>query len=249
MDKFTQDEMIDTLCALMINVRINSYAAERVAFGYNKPGDEVSVDDYLEELDLPPTALSPERREIAGVFIDESGRISSDFTTEEYMNEVFYTSMGKIFIDAPRDPLMEEIDDELPFYPVLRNYLCKLLSIFKEILQMSPHALEVEAISMNVNVERFEVPKWQHLMCELVLNDVKAGECIDGYISDINVPELPYYIGLLITRRDGHYYLVNADKDDYVFIFALFSAISFCNSKYSDILKRKMDSWYQTINS
>ena len=81
----TKDDMLFmALRALVMNLNVNEYAVERVACGYEKPGDKIPLDLYLNNLQINLND-GYSRDDIPSFNIDENERISTDLDYAGYV--------------------------------------------------------------------------------------------------------------------------------------------------------------------
>ncbi len=240
MEKTIETErIIRSLKALIANSIINEYAVERVAFGFEKPGDKAPIDLYLQDSHLSINDF-PSRQDIPGVYIDEQERISAEQDYAEYVRDLFVMKAERIFSDAPKDVCLERDGEEIPMLPRFRKYLFGLLPLFTEVLNVE---VKCDAFDIIVTEKESdaEYPLWQKFVTAILLEPIKSGSQINRYVK--NISNAPNYIGKLIEKKDGNFYLKPVDIYGYEYAFALFSLVQFVNDANGRLLELKMLEW------
>lgn len=234
-------KLIQATKALILNTTINNYAAERVAFGFEKPGDIAPVDLYLKHLFLGFVYEPQMRKDIPGVYIDESERISAKQDHAEYVHDLFVMQMERIFTYAPKDLRLERDGEEIPISAYFRDYLFGILPLFAELMNVKVEYNDFDVIPTDKAERAKEYSKWLKFVTAILLEPLMSGSKINRYVKDIANP--PYYIGRLIEKKGSNFYLKTADIDSYEYIFALFSLMQFVNDENGKILELKMFEW------
>ncbi len=75
---FYTEKFLNATKVLIVNALVNNYAVERVAFGYEQPGDQAPIDLYLEHLRLDINNTPNGREDIPGIYIDKQERIKTE---------------------------------------------------------------------------------------------------------------------------------------------------------------------------
>lgn len=235
-----ESKILGALHALILNLQINYYAVERVAFGYEKPGDHVPVDLYLDHLHLNINDGLHNRNDIPGVYIDEQECISVEQDYAEYVRDLFVSQTEKIFMNAPKDVRMERDGEELPILPRFREYVFGLLPLFTEILNTD---VKYDAFDvMPTPTERTdEYDKWRKFVTAILIKPLRSGSRIDRYVKDFT--DAPQYIRRLIEKKGKNYYLKPLDMNSYEYALALFSLMQFMNGENGKIFELKMREW------
>ncbi len=227
--------------ALMVNALINDYALERVAFGYENPGDKAPIDLYLQHLRIDINNEQMNRSDIYGVYIDEDERLNSEQDYSEYVFDLFISQMEEIFDDAPTDKRLECAGIEIPLISRFRDYLLELLPKFTEILKVKVEYDVFDVIPTDKAIYETEYSKWQKFVTAILLKPLRTGSQINRYVKDIK--NAPYYIKRLIVKRGNNFYLKTADVESNEYIFALFSLMRFINGENDKLLELKMREW------
>lgn len=225
--------------AIVLNSLVNNYAVERVAFGYEKLGDAVPIDLYLQDLHLDMIDGLYDHSDVFGIYIDEHGRINTEQNYFEYVRDLFVSQMERIFADAPKDIRLERNGEEIPLLPRFRKYLFGLLPLFTEVLNVEVDYKAFDVMTMPT--ERMtDYPKWQKFVTAILLNQLRSGSRIDRYVEDFT--DAPLYVSRLIERKGKDFYLAPVNTN-YEFAFALFSLMQFMSDENSRIFRLKMLEW------
>ncbi|MDE7165079.1 MAG: hypothetical protein K2O04_06655 [Clostridiales bacterium] len=232
------EKLYSAFKAITINILVNDYAVERVAFGYEKPGDKAPIDLYLDHLRLDINDGIFKRTDIPGVYIDQQERISAEQGYAEYVRNLFVSQMERIFMDAPKDMRLERECDDIPLKPRSRDYLFGLLPLFTKVLNVEVEYDFFDLIPTNNEARAAEYGKWQRFVTAILLRPIRAGSQINRYIKDFTNP--PYYVSKLIEKKGKDFYLKPVDINSYEYIFALFSLMNFKNDKNGKLLELKM---------
>ncbi len=235
------DKLLKATKAIIVNALVNDYAVERVAFGYEQPGDQAPIDLYLEHLRLDVNNTPHGRRDIPGVYIDEDERIKTEQDYYEYVRDLFVYQMESIFIDAPIDKRLEREGEEIPLLPRFRKYLFGLLPLFTEILNVEVEYDAFDVMPIDKTVIAAEYEKWRKFVTAILLKPLRSGGQVNRYVKDII--NAPYYIRRLIEKRGKNFYLKTADIESPEYIFALFSLMRFKNGENTALLELKMREW------
>lgn len=234
------DKIHDALRAIILNSLVNNYAVERVAFGYEKPGEQVPVDLYLQDLHLNINGGLHKRRDIPGIYIDEQERISTEQDYAEYVHDLFVLQIESIFADAPKIRL-ERAGEEIPLLPRFREYLFGLLPLFTEILNVEIKYDAFDIIPTDKEARATDYSKWQKFVTAILLKPLRSGSQINRYVK--NFTDAPYYIRRLIEKKGKNFYLKPLDMKSYEYAFALFSLMQFINGENGKLLELKMFEW------
>ncbi len=235
------EKLLSATKAIIINTLVNDYAVERVAFGYEKPGDQAPIDLYLEHLRLDINNGSYKRNDTYGLYIDEDERINSEQSYSEYVRDLFVYQMENIFTDAPKDARLERDGEELPLTSRFREYLFGLLPMFTEILNVEVEYDVFNIMPTDKTAIAAEYKIWQKFVTAILLKPLRSGGQINRYVKDIK--NAPYYIKRLIEKKGSNFYLKTADIESHEYIFALFSLMRFMNGENIVLLELKMREW------
>ncbi|MDE7464618.1 MAG: hypothetical protein K2M48_06270 [Clostridiales bacterium] len=236
------EKIIQAVKHVIVNTTVNNYAVERVAFGFEKPGDKAPIDLYIEHLpQLVRLYSSDIREDIPGIYIDENERISAEYDYDEYVRDLFVMQMERIFLNAPKDVRLERDGEELPLLPRFREYLFGLLPLFTEVLKGKIFPEFFDLISPNAKARVTEDLNLIKFVTAILLKPLKGGSRINRYVK--NLSYAPHYVRRLIEKKGGNYYLKPVDVDSYEYIFALFSVMLFKNLENCELLELKMFKW------
>lgn len=227
--------------ALILNSLMNNYAVERVAFGYEKPGDLAPIDMYLEQVRLGFDYEPYMRKDIHGLYIDERGYINAELSYSEYVHELFVMHMEHIFKDAPKDWDLAGNYEDLPIQQPFRDYLFSIEPLFAEVLSVEVEYNTFDLIPPDKAVRRKEYRYCRKFVTAILLEQLTAGSQVNKHVKRITCA--PYFINRLIEKRGDDYYLKPVDINSYEYIFALFSLMSFGNEENDSLLELKMWEW------
>lgn len=249
MKDMDKEKYVQSIQAIAVNMLVNNYAVERVAFGYEKPGDKAPIDLYIRHLRTYIQDMPVDCSDIAGVYIDEQERISTEYDYDIYLHDLYVLTMESLFVaDAPKDVELEAKGEEIPFASWLRDYLFGILPLFAEVLQTDVEYNDFDVIPMLPECKA-EYPKWKKFIMARLLEPLKSGSNINEYVKDFI--HAPHYVDRLIAKRDDNYFLKPIDINSYEFIFALFSIMQFKNGQNVKLLELKMFEWerrHQALN-
>ena len=232
------ENLYNALRAIIVNSLVNDYAVERVAFGFEKPGDSAPIDYYLEQLRLN----CPRRRsDICGAYIDEREHIRAEQDRDGFVRDLFIIQMERIFFDAPKNARAERDGEELPLSPRFREYVLGLLPLFAEVLNVEVKYDVFDIMPTDREARVGEYTEWKRFVTSILVKPLRAGRQIDRYVKDFINP--PYFIRRLIEKRGKNYYLKPVDIDGGEYAFALFSLMRFVNVENDKILELKMLEW------
>lgn len=240
-ETFDIDKGLKALKTIVLNSQINNYAVERVAFGYEKPGEQAPIDLYLEHIFLGFDYEPQMRKDIPGVYIDEQERISAKQNYSEYVHDLFVYQIESIFFDAPKDIHLERAGEEIPLLPHFRDYLFGIIPLFAEVLNVEVEYNAFDLISTDKVERTKEYCKWLKFVTAILLKPLRSGSQINRYVKDIT--NAPHYIRRLIEKKGKNFYLKPKNIDSYEYIFALFSLMLFKNDENGKLLELKMRKW------
>lgn len=238
----TLDEksIIQAIEAFVFNYRINDYALERVAFGFDKFGGIAPIDLYLEHLRLDINDHGHKRSNVVGMYIDRQEHIRTEQTYAQYMEDFFVDKLTPIFFDAPKECLdADQVGIKL--IPRCRNYLLGLLPLFIEVLNTEVKYDAFDVIPTDQAARATEYPKWKKFVTEILLKPIVFGSKINSYVKDFK--NAPYYVRQLIKKKGRNFYLKDLDDNIYDYAFALFSLMLFINNEHGKLLELKMLEW------
>lgn len=242
MEILNADKIRNAVRAIALNTLVNDYAVERVAFGFEKPGDKAPIDLYLSHLRLSVNDGLHKRADIPGVYIDEQERISAELDYAEYVRDLFVYQMECIFINAPKDIYKERTGEEIPLLPRFREYLFGLLPLFTEVLsvEVANNVFDVIPIADDA-MRSAKYQKLQKFVTAVLLKPLRSGGQINRYVKDITFA--PHYVSRLIEKKGKNFYLKHVDIESYEYIFALFSLMQFTSGEHYRLLELKMREW------
>lgn len=229
----------NALRTLIVNSLVNNYAVERVAFGYEKPGDPAPVDLYLEHLHLDINDGLHKRNDVYGIYIDENEHISAEQDYAEYVRDLFVLQIQSVFDEAPKDIRLDRDGEELPFMPRFRDYLFGLLPLFSEILNVEVKYDAFDVIPTATAADEYD--KWRKFVTAILIKPLRSGSQINRYVKDFT--DAPQYIRRLVEKKGKNYYLKPLDMTGYEYAFAAFSLFRFMNTENGKLFELKMREW------
>lgn len=235
------ERTLKALKAIILNTTINNYAVERVAFGYEKPGDPAPIDLFLKHIFLGFDYEPHMRKDIPGVYIDEQERICDNQDYVEYVHDLFVLQMERIFFDAPKDRRLESDGEEIPILSRFRDYLFGIKPLFAEVLNVEVEYNAFDVIPTDKAERTKEYCKWLKFVTAILLKPLRSGSQINRYVKDI--ANAPHYIRRLIEKKGNNFYLKPIDINSYEYIFALFSLMLFSNDENGKLFELKMFEW------
>ena len=227
------DKLHEALRAIITNSLANSYAVERVAFGFEKPGDVVPIKLFSEHL-----RSDIERTDVGGEFIDGNGLTIRDKPRAEFVRELFVSQTERIFSDAPKNVRSIRADDELPLLPRFREYLFGLLPLFTEVLNTEVEYDAFDLIPTNNNNRATEYFEWKKFVTAILLKPLRAGSQINRYVK--NISYAPQFVRKLFEKKGNNFYLKPVDIYSREYAFALFSLMRFMNAENNKLFELKM---------
>ena len=242
-----ENKMLQAAKVFIFNTFINNYAVERVAFGFEKPGDRAPIELYLKHLPIEVDDETVMRNNIPGVYIDKQERISTEQDYSEYVHDLFVTQMERIFWDAPKDIALEHASEEIPLVSHYRERLFGFLPLFAEILNVEVEYGVFDVIPTDKAERATEYHKWKKFVTAVLFIPLKPGSRINRYVEEFT--NAPYYIRRLIEQDGENFYLKPTDIQSYEYAFALFSLMQFLNDENVKILELKMFEWERRHNT
>lgn len=239
--KLDDKRLFQKIKMTILSSRCNEYAVERVAFGYEKPGDKAPIDLYLEHLFLGFDYEPRMRGDIPGVYIDEEECLTAAQDYDEYVHYLFVCQMERMFYFAPKDASIVRDGGVLPIISPFREYLFGLLPLFTEVLNVTVEYNEFDVLPTDKEERLNEYFKWHKFVTAILLEQLESGSQIDQYVKDII--NAPHYVSRLIEKKGNNFYLKTADTKSYEYIFALFSLIQFIKDENGKLFELKMFEW------
>ena len=100
LEEFEKLEGTDIMNAMVVNVLMNNYTLENVAFGKLKPNNEIPFDRYIKELDLQRFKPNSCRDIIEGNYITRENKVAEK-SEEDYNNGVLSIPYPKYIYGIP----------------------------------------------------------------------------------------------------------------------------------------------------
>ena len=226
------EKVYKTLRILILNALANSYAVERAAFGFDKPGDRVPIDLYSKHL-----RLNLRHDDLVGEFIDDDGLIREK-SHNEFVYELFVSQMERIFDDAPKDIKSKHTDEDIPLLPRFRDYLFGLLPLFNEVMNTEVEYDVFDLIPTDKNNRATEYFEWKKFVTAILLKPLRSGSRINRYVKAFTAA--PHCIKNLIEKKGKNFYLKPVDIYSSEYAFALFSLMHFMNAENNKLFELKL---------
>ena len=239
-EEFEKLQGTDVMNAMVVNVLMNNYTLENVAFGKMKPNDEIPFGRYVEELGLQNFKPNSCRDMIEGNYITRQGRVA-DKAEEDFIMECFLFHIQNVFMAYPKCSIAFGKDDF-----GLSKFIMSLYPLFKQIIKTE---VKVEPIDI--------VPKFKDRKDETTCYDriskfliaikargLRQGGCVDRYVKDLRY--IPYFVQRLLRVEKNRYLLANSDTDSLDCKLAILSAIHFMNFEHTKLFERKAKKWEST---
>ena len=250
MDKLSEEDLeyleraVDVFRAIDVNSIMNAYAIENVVFGDLNPGDKVSFDRYVEELQLQSWQPYSVRDCIEGDAITAEEKIAEK-DMDFFYSECFILHMNSVFDSAPQSTRKE--DDENGLRPFMKkglsDYIMRLYPLFKSIMQeeVEHDFFELASPFPDRTLQTACYEKIAKFLVAVMTQGLRQGNCVDRYVKGI--PYLPYYVKKVLKIKNGRYLLANSDTESLDFRLAYLSAMQFMNAEHTQLFERKARKW------
>lgn len=235
------DEFRNNLISLVAYSMVNSYTAERVAFGFEKPGDKAPIDMYLKHLHIDYFDRQNCCTDFSGLYLNEQECIKPEQDYSVFVRDLFVFQMEGLFMYLPKDELLERRGEEIPLPSPFREYLFELLPLFTEVLQTKVSYSPFDVILPNKEARFRGFPKWNKFVTSIYFKKIKPGSRVNRYFK--NYPHAPYFVTRLVDKINNYYYLKSVDVNSFEYAFALFSLMSFMTDEHNFVFEMKMHEW------
>ena len=237
LEEFEKLEGTDIMNAMVVNVLMNNYTLENVAFGELKPNDEIPFDGYVEELDLYKFKPHSYWDMVEGNHITRDGRVA-DKAEEDFIMECFLFHIQNVFMAYPKCSIAFGKDDF-----GLSKFIMSLYPLFKQIIKTE---VEVEPsdpapIFKNKKEKTVCYDSISKFLIAIKARGLRQGECVNRYVKDL--PYIPYFMQRLLRVEKNRYLLANSDTDSLDYKLAILSAIHFMNWEHTKLFEQKAQKW------
>ena len=239
-EEFENLEGTDIMNAMVVNVLMNNYTLENVAFGKLKTNDEIPFNRYVEELDLQRFKPNSCRDMIEGNYITREERLANK-TEEDFIMECFLFHIQNVFMAYPKCSIAFGKDDF-----GLSKFIMSLYPLFKQIIKTEVDVEQLDFVPV-FNDRKDETACYDRISKFLIAikaRGLRQGECVNRYVKDL--PYVPYFVKRLLRIEKGRYLLANSDTDSLNYKLAILSAIHFMNFEHTKLFELKARKWEST---
>ena len=239
-DEFEKLEGTDMMNAMVVNVLMNNYTLENVAFGKLKPNDEMPFDRYVEELNIKRFKPNSCVDMIEGNYITRENRVAEK-SEEDFIMECFLFNIQNVFMAYPKCSIAFGKDDF-----GLSKFIMSLYPLFKQIIktEVEDESLDLAPVFKDRKGETVCYDKISKFLISIKARGLRQGECVNRYVKDL--PYLPYFVQQLLRVDKNRYLLANGDTDSLDYKLAILSAIHFMNWENTKLFELKVQKWEST---
>ena len=230
-EEFEKLEGTDIMNAMVVNVLMNNYTLENVAFGKLKPSDEIPFNMYVKELDLHKFKPNSCRDMVEGNYITRENKVAEK-SEEDFIMECFLFNIQNIFMAYPKCSIAFGKDDF-----GLSKFIMSLYPLFKQIIKTE---VEPQNFALVFKDRKEEVACYDRISKFLIAikaRGLRQGECVNRYVKDL--PYMPYFVQRLIRVEKNRYLLANSDTDSLDYKLAILSAIHFMKFEHTKLFELK----------
>ena len=239
-EEFEKLEGTDIMNAMVVNVLMNNYTLENVAFGKLKSNNEIPFDRYVEELDLYKFKPHSCWDMVEGNYITRDGRVD-DKAEEDFIMECFLFHIQNVFTAYPKCSIAFGKDDF-----GLSKFIISLYPLFKQIIKTEVEAdpFDFALVFNERNAETVCYEKISKFLVAIKARGLRQGDCVNRYVKDL--PYIPYFVQRLLRVEKNRYLLANSDTDSLDYKLAILSAIHFMNWEHTKLFELKAQKWENT---
>ena len=234
-EEFEKLEGTDIMNAMVVNVLMNNYTLENVAFGKLKPNDEIPFDRYVEELDLYKFKPHSCWDMVEGNYITRDKRVA-DKMEEDFIMECFLFNIQNVFMAYPKCSIAFGKDDF-----GLSKFIMSLYPLFKQIIKTEVDSIDIVPVFTNKKDETTCYDSISKFMIAIKARGLRQGECVNRYVKDL--PYIPYFVQRLLRVEKNRYLLANSDTDSLDYKLAILSAIHFMKCENTKLFELKAQKW------
>ena len=239
-DEFEKLEGTDMMNAMVVNVLMNNYTLENVAFGKLKPNDEIPFDRYVEEVNLQKFKPHLFRDSIEGNYITREERVA-DKTEEDFIMECYLFHIQNVFMAYPKCSIAFGKDNF-----GLSKFIMSLYPLFKQIIktEVEDEQLNLAPVFKDRKDETDCYDGISKFLIAIKARGLRQGECVNRYVR--NLPYIPYFVQRLLKQNKNRYLLANSDTDSLDYKLAILSAIHFMSWENTKLFELKAQKWENT---
>ena len=235
--EFEKSQGTDVMNAMVVNVLMNNYTLEQVAFGKLKPNDEIPFDRYVEDLDLHKFKPNSCRDMIEGNYITRDKRVAQK-SEEDFIMECFLFNIQNVFMAYPKCSIAFGKDDF-----GLSKFIMSLYPLFKQIIKTEVEPQNFVPVFKDRKDKAACYDRISKFLIAIKARGLRQGGCVDRYVKDL--PYIPYFMQRLLRVEKNRYLLANSDTDSLDYKIAILSAIHFMsweNTKLFELKAQKCES-------
>lgn len=232
-EEFENLQGTDIMNAMVVNVLMNNYTLENVAFGKLKPNDEIPFGRFVEELNLQRFKPNLCRDMIEGNYITRQGRVA-DKAEEDFLMECFLFHIQNVFTAYPKCSIAFGKDDF-----GFSKFIMSLYPIFKQIIKTEVE-IDPRAFAPVFKDRKDETACYDGIskfLISIKARGLRQGECVNRYVK--HLPYIPFFVQRLLRVEKNRYLLANSDTDSLDYKLAFLSAIHFMNFEHTKLFELK----------
>ena len=239
-EEFEKLEGTEIMNAMVVNVLMNNYILENVAFGKLKPNDEIPFDKYVEELDLHKFNPNSCGDMVEGNYITRENRIAGK-SEEDFIMECYLFHIQNVFMTYPKCSIAFGKDDF-----GLSKFIMSLYPLFKQIIktEIEVEPLDFAPVFKDRKDESACYDGISKFLIAIKARGLRQGECVNRYVKDL--PYIPFFVHRLFRSEKNRYLLANSDTDSLDYKLAILSAIHFMKWEHTKLSELKAQKWEST---
>ena len=237
-EEFEKLQGTDIMNAMVVNVLMNNYTLENVAFGKLKPNDEIPFNRYVEELSLQKFKPNSCRDMIEGNYITRENRVAEK-SEEDFIMECFLFHIQNVFMAYPKCSIAFGKDDF-----GLSKFIMSLYPLFKQIIKTEVEPQNFVPVFKDRKEEGACYDRMSKFLIAIKARGLRQGECVKRYVR--NLPYIPYFVQRLLKQNKNRYLLANSDTDSLDYKLAILSAIHFMSWENTKLFELKAQKWENT---
>ena len=234
-DEFEKLEGTDIMNAMVVNVLMNNYTLENVAFGKLKPNDEIPFKRYVEELGLQRFKPNSCRDMVEGNYITRENSVAKK-SEEDFIMECYLFHIQNVFMAYPKCSIAFGKDDF-----GMSKFIMSLYPLFKQIIKTKVETLDGTPIFKDRKNETICYDCISKFLIAIKARGLRQGECVNRYVKDL--PYIPYFVQRILRVEKNRYLLANSDTDSLDYKLAILSAIHFMKWEHTKLFELKAKKW------
>ena len=230
-EEFEKLEGTGVMNAMVVNVLMNNYTLENVAFGKLKPYDEIPFDRYVKDLNLQRFKPNSCRDMIEGTYITRDKTVAQK-SEEDFIMECFLFHIQNVFMAYPKCSIAFGKDDF-----GLSKFIMSLYPLFKQIIKTEVEAQNFVPVFKYRKDETAFYDRISKFLIAIKARGLRQGERVNRYVKDL--PYIPYFVQRLLRVEKNRYLLANSDSDSIDYKLAILSAIHFMKWEHTKLFELK----------